>query len=119
MRRLITATLLAAGSVAVVGATPALALTVSNAPNRDQALHLKGGKAPGGGNVDLRDTLASGGRPLTGENFQGSGTYRQTQTFSFGNLTTTVTTGSDLQPYLFDQSRRRMLPGSDLVGRRR
>lgn len=112
MRRLIATTLLAATL-----ATPALALTVSPAPNRDQAAHLKSGKTSGGGNVDLRDTLAGGGRPFAGGNYSDGGTYRQTQSFSFGNVTTTITSGSD--SYLFDQPRRRVLVSPELVGRRR
>lgn len=115
MRRLITTTLLAAAL-----ATPALALTVSPAPNRDQAAHLKSGKTSGSGSVDLRDTLAGGGRPFAGGRFSDSGTYRQTQTFSFGNVTTTITSEPDFfQPYRFDEPRRRILVSPELVGRRR
>jgi len=82
MRRLLT--LIAFGAAAL--ATPALALTVSPAPNRDQAPHLKQERSTSGG-VDLRDTLAGGGRPYAGSNPSPSG---QVQTFSFGNVTTTV-----------------------------
>lgn len=114
MRRLITATVLAAAL-----ATPALALTISPAPNRDQAAHLKQGKTSGASSVDLRDTLAGGGRPFTGGSFSDSGTYRQTQTFSFGNVTTTITSEPDFQPYRFDEPRRRILVSPELVGRRR
>jgi len=83
MRRLLT--LIAFGASAL--ATPALALTVSPAPNRDQAPHLKQERSTSGG-VDLRDTLAGGGRPFYGSDpARGSG---QVQTFGFGNVTTTI-----------------------------
>ena len=82
MRRLLT--VLALGAAAL--ATPALALTVVASPNRDQAPHLKQERSSGG--VDLRDTLAGGGRPFAGSApNSGSG---QVQTFSFGNVTTTI-----------------------------
>ena len=83
MRRMLT--LIAFGAAAL--ATPTLALTVSPAPNRDQAPHLKQERSSGG-NVDLRDTLAGGGRPFSGGN--PSAGYGQVQTFGFGNVTTTI-----------------------------
>lgn len=73
-------------------ATPALALTVQPAPNRDQAPHLKQERSSGG--VDLRDTLAGGGRPFAGSTPSGS-TYSQTQSFGFGSVTTTFSSGRD------------------------
>jgi hypothetical protein len=83
MRRLLA--LIAFGAAAL--ATPALALTVSPAPNRDQAPHLKQERSPSGG-VDLRDTLAGGGRPFYGSDpARGSGPV---QTYGFGNVTTTI-----------------------------
>lgn len=80
-------------------ATPALALTVSPAPNRDQAPHLKQERGSAAG-VDLRDTLAGGGRPAAGASYSsGTAGYGQTQTYSFGSVTTTVTTGrTDFRP---------------------
>ena len=73
-------------------ATPALALTISAAPNRDQAQHLKPERSSGG--LDVRDTLAGGGRPFAGTTTSGS-TYSQTQTFSFGSVTTTYSSGRE------------------------
>lgn len=82
MRRLLT--VLAFGAAAL--ATPALALTVVPSPNRDQAPHLKQEKSSGG--VDLRDTLAGGGRPFAGADPAQGGS--RVQTFGFGNVTTTI-----------------------------
>jgi len=85
-------------SILILGAaalaTPALALTVTAAPNRDQAQHLKQERSPSGG-VDLRDSLAGGGRPLAGSSFSSTSGNTQTQTYSFGNVTTTITTGRE------------------------
>jgi hypothetical protein len=83
MRRLLIPLVLGAAALAA----PALALTVSPAPNRDQAPHLKQERSSSGG-VDLRDTLAGGGRPFSGSN--PSPGYGQVQTFGFGNVTTTI-----------------------------
>ena len=96
-------------------ATPALALTVSPAPNRDQAPHLKQERGSAAG-VDLRDSLAGGGRPLTGSSYSSGTGGVQTQTFSFGSVTTTVTTGrTDLRPNFATPGFR----DPDLVPRRR
>lgn len=78
------------GAAALAG--PALALTVSPAPNRDQVQHLRQARSAGG--VDLRDTLAGDGRPFAGTTTSGS-TYSQTQTqtFGFGSVTTTYSSG--------------------------
>lgn len=96
MRALLTFTLLAAAI-----ATPALALTISPAPNRDQAQHLKQERAPGGG-VDLRDSLAGGGRPMAGAGYSQGPAYGQTVTYGFGTVTTTVRTErQDLRPTTF------------------
>ena len=73
-------------------ATPALALTVSPAPNRDQAQHLNQGPSRGG--VDLRESVAGSGRPLMGTTASGS-TYSNTQSFGFGSVTTTFSSGRD------------------------
>lgn len=96
MRSLLTVTFFAA----VALATPALALTVTAAPNRDQAAHLKQERGPGGG-VDLRDSLAGGGgRPLSG--YSQGPTDGQTVTYGFGSVTTTVRTGrQDLGPTVY------------------
>ena len=71
-------------------ATPALALTVQPAPTRDQAPHLKQERSSGG--ADLRDTLAGGGRPFAGST---GPSYSRTQTFSFGSVTTTFSSGRE------------------------
>jgi hypothetical protein len=107
-------------------AAPALALTISPAPNRDQAAHLNQQRSPGGG-VDLRDTLAGSGRPQGGLDFLGSqGDYRRTQNYSFGNVTTSITTGRpDLLPSFIDQDPRRPYDrfdnrfGAEVIGRHR
>lgn len=75
-------------------ATPALALTISPTPTREQAQHLRQERSSANG-VDLRDTLAADGRPLAGSSYSSSSGRTQTQTYSFGNVTTTVTTGRD------------------------
>ena len=128
MRRIVSATVLAA---AVLATAPALALTVTPAPNRDQAPHLKQTRGAGGG-VDLRDSLAADGRPRGGLDFLGSqGNDRRSQTYSFGNVTTTITTGRpDYLPSFFDRDPRRPYDrfdsrysndrfGSELIGRHR
>ena len=109
MRRIVTAAVLAAAAALVTGAAaPALALTVTPAPNRDQAPHLKQTPSSGGG-VDLRDSLAADARPQGGLDFLGSqGDYRRTQSYSFGNVTTTITTGRDNGfPSFLDRDPRR------------
>ena len=101
-------------------ATPALALTVSPAPNRDQAPHLK--QERGGANgVDLRDSLAGGGRPAAGSSYSsGTAGYGQTQTFSFGSVTTTVTTGrTDFRPTFVTPGATPGFRDPDLIPRRR
>ena len=124
MRRIVPAAIAAA---TLLAAAPALALTVVPSPNRDQAPHLKQTRGPGGA-IDLRDTLAGGGRPLAGAEFSGSpGDDRRTQTYSFGNVTTTITTGrDDYLPSFIDRDPRsphdrfdRSRFGSELIGRRR
>ena len=131
MRRIVTVAVLAAAAAALVtgAAAPALALTVTPAPNRDQAPHLKQTPSSGGG-VDLRDSLAADARPQGGLDFLGSqGDYRRSQTYSFGNVTTTITTGRDDGfPSFLDRDPRRAYDrfdnryggdrfGSELIGR--
>ena len=89
MRPLLSILVLGAAALA----TPALALTVSPAPTRDQAPHLKQERTTTD-NTDLRDTYAAGGRPIEGSSrySTGNGSYGQTQTYSFGSVTTTITT---------------------------
>jgi len=128
MRRIVSAAVLVAAALA---AAPALALTVTPAPNRDQAPHLKQTPRSGGG-VDLRDSLAADARPQGGLDFVGSqGDYRRTQSYSFGNVTTTITTGRDDGfPSFLDRDPRRPYDrfdnrysgdrfGSELIGPRR
>lgn len=83
MRRLLIPLALGAAALAM----PAVALTVVASPNRDQAPHLKQERSSSGG-VDLRDTLAGGGRPFAGG--APNAGYGQVQTFGFGNVTTTI-----------------------------
>ncbi|WP_293903367.1 hypothetical protein [Phenylobacterium sp.] len=109
MRRLIPVLpvgVIALGVLAL--ATPALALTVTAAPNRDQAAHLQQQRGSTA-NVDLRDTLAGGGRPQAGADLTSrQGSNDQTQTFSFGNVTTTVTTSRQDYRQDFDTPRSRL-----------
>lgn len=97
MRRLlivpaVTAVLLA------IGSGPAAALTISSAPNRDQAQHLRQaprlqtGRTPVAGDVSLRDSWAADQRPMGGAyGFSADDLYGDSQTFRFGDVTTTVT----------------------------
>jgi hypothetical protein len=88
MRPLLSVLVLGAAALA----TPALALTVSPTPTRDQAPHLKQERSTSGAS-DLRDSLAAGGRPFEGSSsYSSGGSYGQTQTYSFGSVTTTITT---------------------------
>lgn len=89
MRRL----LIVLGAAACV-AGPAAALTVTSAPNRDQAQHLRGSslnqtRAPRAADVDLRDTLAADQRPFGGD-FSDTGAYGRVQTFNFGDVSATI-----------------------------
>jgi len=103
MRRLVSALAVAA----TFAAAPALALTISPAPNRDQAAHLKQTSRSGDGSIDPRDTFAGAGRPFAGSEFSGAGgPYRQTQSYRFGDVTTSVTIDRDpFQPDLIDRRR--------------
>jgi hypothetical protein len=88
MRRLLSILVLGAAALA----TPALALTISPSPTRDQAPHLKQERGTTD-STDLRDTYAAGGRPIEGSSrYSSGGSYGQTQTYSFGSVTTTITT---------------------------
>lgn len=79
--------LLTLGLAALAG--PSLALTVQAAPNRDEAPHLRDSRDRAG--TPLRDTWAGSARPLAGTTYDGRApSYGQTQTFSFGSVTTTV-----------------------------
>ena len=87
MRILLTLT-----TLGVLAAGPSLALTVQPAPTRDQAPHLKQTRDDAG--ASLRDGFAGSGRPLAGTTYDGRSTgYGETRTFSFGSVTTSVTTG--------------------------
>jgi hypothetical protein len=83
---------LAAG-ISIFAGLPALALTVSSAPPKpDVALRLKpSGSTPGA--VRFEDTWAGGGRPANRSSFSGGPSYRSTQTFGFGGVTTTIRSG--------------------------
>lgn len=87
MRALLVVTLVTAAALAV----PALALTVSSAPNREAVSQLKQERGPIGGG-DLRDSLAGGGRPLAGAGYSDGPGYGSTVTYGFGSVTTTVRT---------------------------
>jgi len=78
--------------LAILGATPCLALTISSAPpSRDAAQHLKPAERSG---PRLQDTFAGGGRPSSGASFSSganSSVYGSTTTYGFGSVQTTVT----------------------------
>jgi hypothetical protein len=108
MRILLTLT-----ALGLLAASPCLALTVQPAPTRDQAPHLKQDRGDAGSS--LRDGFAGSGRPLAGTTYDGrQAGYGETRTFSFGSVTTSVTTGgfqdrSRLQSPMF-QDRPAYLP---------
>ena len=78
--------------LAILGATPCLALTISSAPpSRDAAQHLKPSENTG---PRLQDTFAGGGRPATSSvsGFSnGSAVYNNTTSYGFGTVQTTIT----------------------------
>ena len=77
-------------SLAALGATPCLALTISSAPpSRDAAQHLKPSETTG---PSLRDTWAGGGRPASFSS--GATRERSTTSFDFGSVRGTMS----LQP---------------------
>jgi len=76
-------------SLAALGATPCLALTISSAPpSRDAAQHLKPSETTG---PALRDTWAGGGRPTESASFSGGNTIeRSGASFDFGSVRGTM-----------------------------
>lgn len=73
-------------SLAVLGATPSLALIISSAPpSRDAAQHLKPSATSGPG---LRDTWAGGGRPASFSS--GTTPERSATSFEFGSVRGTM-----------------------------
>lgn len=73
-------------SLAVLGATPCLALTISSAPpSRDAAQHLKPAATSG---PNLRDTWAGGGRPASFSN--ATSPERNSSSFDFGTVRGTM-----------------------------
>ncbi|MBU1375122.1 MAG: hypothetical protein KKE02_20360 [Alphaproteobacteria bacterium] len=80
--------------LAILGATPCLALTVSSAPpSRDAAQHLKPTENSG---PRLQDTFAGSGRPASGASYSSGGTsvYSNTTSYGFGSVQTTITNDS-------------------------
>jgi hypothetical protein len=75
-----------ASGLAVVGATPCLALTISSAPpSRDVAPHLA---QPANAATPSRDAWG-GGRPQTGMNFGGAAVTYGESNFGFGSIRAT------------------------------
>ena len=77
--------------LAILGATPCLALTISSAPpSRDAAQHLKPSETSA---PRLQDTFAGGGRPASGASYSsgGSTVYSNTTSYGFGSVQTTIT----------------------------
>ena len=106
MRRLLSILVLGAAALA----TPALALTISPSPTRDQAPHLKQERGTTD-NTDLRDTYAAGGRPIEGSSrYSSGGSDGPTPTSSCGSVTRDYRPGFN-SPSVFDspafQQRRR------------
>jgi hypothetical protein len=79
-------------SLAILGATPCLALTISSAPpSRDAAQHLKPSESSG---PRLQDTFAGSDRPAisSSSGFTGGSTvYSNTTSYGFGTVQTTIT----------------------------
>jgi len=76
--------------LAILGATPCLALTISSAPpSRDAAQHLKPAESSG---PRLQDTFAGSGRPASGASYSsgGSSIYSNTTSYGFGSVQTTI-----------------------------
>lgn len=76
--------------LAIVSASPCLALTISSAPpSRDAAQHLKPAESAG---PRLQDTFAGSGRPAAGASYSsGSSTiYSNTTSYGFGSVQTTI-----------------------------
>jgi len=78
--------------LALLGATPCLALTISSAPpSRDAAQHLKPTESSG---PRLQDTFAGSGRPASGSSYSSDGrssVYNNTTSYGFGSVQTTIT----------------------------
>ena len=80
--------------LAILGATPCLALTISSAPpSRDAAQHLKPTENSG---PRLQDTFAGSGRPASGASYSsgfngGSSVYSNTTSYGFGSVRSTIT----------------------------
>ncbi len=108
----------------VLTGTPALALTLSPAPTRDQAQHLKpeqGSRGP-----DLRDTWAGGHRPLAVGGYAGATpTYGDSRVASFGGVATSLRVERDVTRYGVGNPDRRWLglrdsfPAAGYIHRRR
>jgi hypothetical protein len=83
--------------LAILGAAPCLALTVSSAPpSRDAAQHLKPTESS---SPRLQDTFAGSGRPASGASYSsgfsgGSTVYGDTTSYGFGSVQTTITNDS-------------------------
>jgi hypothetical protein len=83
--------------LAILGASPCLALTISSAPpSRDAAQHLKPSESSG---PRLQDTFVGSGRPALSPSyssgFSGSSTvYSNTTSYGFGSVQTTITNDS-------------------------
>jgi hypothetical protein len=80
--------------LAVLAASPCLALTVSSAPpSRDAAQHLKPTQSAG---PRLQDTRAGSARPAAGSSFSGGSTassYGGVTSYGFGGVQTTIRHG--------------------------
>jgi hypothetical protein len=104
--------------LALLGATPCLALTISSAPpSRDAAQHLKPTESSG---PRLQDTFAGSGRPASGASyssgFNGSSTvYSNTTSYGFGSVQTTISNDARDQRFI---DRRETAAPLGLVPRR-
>ena len=77
-------------------ATPCLALTVTNAPNRDTVAHLQQQKQTQAPNLPSGFVEGSFGRPQAGLGLSGNGGPTPgVTTFGFGNMRTTVMVDPD------------------------
>jgi hypothetical protein len=80
--------------LAVLAATPCLALTISSSPpSRDAAPHLKPTEGSG---PRLQDTFAGSGRSASGASYSSgfsgsSSVYSNTTRYGFGSVQTTIT----------------------------
>jgi hypothetical protein len=78
--------------LAILGATPCLALTISSAPpSRDAAQHLKPAESSG---PRLQDTFAGSGRPASGASYSSGfsgGSNSNTTSYGFGSVQSTIT----------------------------